>query len=82
MRIDSEHILSQWLVLQAQSGQGDKANEALEELLKLWYPKLLRYSVHQLKDSEDAKDTVQEALMTASRKYVRDNPSQILNRLI
>jgi hypothetical protein len=36
MARDSEHIRTEWLVLHAQSGN----IEALEQLLKLWYPKL------------------------------------------
>lgn len=67
MRRNSEHILSEWLVLNAQSGKA----AAMEQLLRLWYPKFLRYSQHQLRSKEAAKDVVQETLLTISRKIGR-----------
>ena len=64
MQRDRDQVLSEWLVLTAQSGQ----RAALEQLLKLWYPKFIRYSTHQLRDPHAAKDAVQDALMTIARK--------------
>jgi len=43
----------------------------MDQLLKLWYPKFLRYSTHQLRSSEAAKDVVQEVLLTVARKLGR-----------
>ncbi len=64
MRRNSEHILSEYLVLNAQIGK----SAAMEQLLRLWYPKFLRYSTHQLNDSDAANDVVQETLMTIAKK--------------
>jgi RNA polymerase sigma-70 factor (ECF subfamily) len=64
---DSEQILTEWLVLQAQSGSAD----ALEQLLKLWYPKLLRYAAGQARGQDAAKDVVQETLLSAARRIRR-----------
>ncbi len=64
MHRNSEHILTEWLVLNAQSGKP----AAVEQLLRIWYPKFLRYSTHQLRSSEAAKDVVQETLLTVARK--------------
>ena len=55
----SDHILSEWLVLQVQGGSG-KAREAL---CGLWYPLLYRYAVRQLEDGAEAADAVQETLL-------------------
>ena len=66
MRRNSDHILTEWLVLNAQSGKA----AALDQLLKIWYPKFLRYSAHQLHDREAAKDVVQETLVTVAKKIV------------
>jgi RNA polymerase sigma-70 factor (ECF subfamily) len=60
---DSEQILTEWLVLQAQSGSA----EALEQLLKLWYPRLLRYLGGRARSRDAAKDVVQETLLSAAR---------------
>jgi RNA polymerase sigma-70 factor (ECF subfamily) len=69
---DSEQILTEWLVLHAQSGSA----EALEQLLKLWYPKLLRYAGRRTRDGDAAKDVVQEALLAATRRIGRlDDPA-------
>ncbi|MEM7279114.1 MAG: sigma-70 family RNA polymerase sigma factor [Pseudomonadota bacterium] len=67
MQRNSEQILTEWLVLNAQSGKA----EAIEQLLRLWYPKFLRYSVQQLRDQEAAKDVVQETLLTIAKKIRR-----------
>jgi RNA polymerase sigma-70 factor (ECF subfamily) len=60
---NSEQVLTEWLVMHAQSGNGD----ALEQLLKLWYPKLLRYAAGQTRGRDAAKDVVQVALLSAAR---------------
>ncbi len=67
MQINSEQILDQWLVLGAQNGDV----EALDQLLKRWYPRLLRYSENQLSNHSDAKDVVQEALLVAAKTIGR-----------
>lgn len=67
MRRDSEQVLTEWLVLHAQSGSA----EALEQLLRIWYPKLLRYAAAQLRDDEAAKDVVQEALLGIAKRIRR-----------
>lgn len=64
MERSSEQILTEWLVLNAQSGKA----AAIEQLLKIWYPKLLRYATHQLQSPEAAKDVVQEVLLAVARK--------------
>lgn len=63
MRRNSEQILTEWLVLGAQSGQVS----AVEQLLKIWYPKLLRYATHQLGNKDAAQDVVQETAITVAR---------------
>ena len=40
----------------------------MNELLKLWYPKLLRYSARQLNDGDAAKDVVQETLVLIAKR--------------
>jgi len=64
MNRNSDQILTEWLVLNAQSGKA----AAMDQLLRTWYPKFLRYSAHQLRDSEAAKDVVQETLVTVAKK--------------
>lgn len=64
MQRNSEQILTEWLVLSAQSGR----TQALEQLLKLWRPKFMRYASQQLRDPEAAKDVVQITLLTIARK--------------
>ena len=72
MQRDSEQILTEWLVLHAQSG----SPEALEQLLKLWYPKLRRYASRQMRDPEAAKDVVQETLLAAAKRIRQlDDPA-------
>jgi RNA polymerase sigma-70 factor (ECF subfamily) len=69
---DSEQILTEWLVLHAQSGNAD----ALEQLLKLWYPKLLRCAAHRTRSLDAAKDVVQETLLAAATRIQRlDDPA-------
>ena len=67
MHRNSEHILTEWLVLQAQDGK----SAAMEQLLNLWYPKFLRYSTQQLRSKEAAKDVVQDTLLAVARKIRR-----------
>lgn len=67
MARNSEQILTEWLVLQVQSG----SVEALEQLLKLWYPKVMRYAAGQTRIRESAKDVVQETLLSATRHIQR-----------
>jgi RNA polymerase sigma-70 factor, ECF subfamily len=68
----SEQVLTEWLVLHAQSGSAD----ALDQLLKLWYPKLLRYAAARTRNHDAAKDIVQEALLSAARRIRRiDDPA-------
>ena len=64
MRRDSEQVLTEWLVLHAQAGR----TEAMDQLLRRWYPKLLRYSQWQLRDQDAAHDAVQETLLVVARK--------------
>jgi len=66
MSRNREDILTEWLVLNAQSGK----TEAMNQLLKIWYPKFLRYSTRQLQDEEAAKDAVQDALVVVAKKIV------------
>lgn len=70
MKRKGEHILVEWLVLGAQGGDGD----ALVELIKILYPKLLRYAVRQLNNEDNAKDVVQNVFEVLSKdlKKVRD----------
>lgn len=63
MRTNSEYILTEWLVLQAQAGHA----KALDKLVKLWYPKLLRYAEFHTKNKEDAQDITQESLLVVAR---------------
>lgn len=72
MQRNSDQILTEWLVLSAQGGNA----EALDQLLRIWYPKLLRYASHQVQNSEAAKDVVQEALMTVAKRIAKlDDPA-------
>ena len=64
---NSERILTEWLVLNAQSGKVD----AMDQLLRIWYPKFLAYSTRQLSDREAAKDVVQETLLVIARTISR-----------
>lgn len=59
MTRNPDRILTEWLVLQVQSGNV----KARETLLKLWYPLLRRYALARLGHREDAQDAVQEALL-------------------
>lgn len=63
MKRNSEHILSEWLVVNCQLGHAD----ALEQLMKIWYPKLLRYAERQLGDQHKAQDAVQNTFEVVSK---------------
>lgn len=63
MNRNSEHILTQWLVINCQLGDA----EALQQLLTIWYPKLLRYAERQLGDAQKAQDAVQITLEAVSK---------------
>lgn len=63
MKRNSENILIEWLVLEAQSGE----KSALDQLVVRLYPKLLRYSFRQLNDHEGARDTVQSSFEILSK---------------
>ena len=63
MKRNSDQILTEWLVLHAQSGNAD----ALDQLLKIWYPKLLKYATHSLRNNDAAKDVVQETLISVAK---------------
>jgi len=55
---NSQHILTEYLVINCQLGDAD----AFEQLLTIWYPKLLRYAQRQLGDAQKAQDAVQVTL--------------------
>ena len=63
MKRNSEHILTEWLVVNCQLGDA----EALQQLLKIWYPKLLRYAYRQLGDQQKAQDAVQNTFEVVSK---------------
>ncbi|MBU3001892.1 RNA polymerase sigma factor [Paraglaciecola arctica] len=63
MKRDSEHILTEWLVVNCQLGNAN----ALEQLMKIWYPKLLRYAYRQLGDQQKAQDAVQNTFEVVSK---------------
>jgi RNA polymerase sigma-70 factor (ECF subfamily) len=63
MKRNSEHILSEWLVVNCQMGDSD----ALQQLMKTWYPKLLRYAFRQLGDEQRAQDAVQNTFEVVSK---------------
>lgn len=63
MKRNSEHILTEWLVVNCQLGDAD----ALQQLMKIWYPKLLRYAYRQLGDQQKAQDAVQNTFEVVSK---------------
>jgi RNA polymerase sigma factor (sigma-70 family) len=63
MKRNSEHILTEWLVVNCQLGDAD----ALQQLMKIWYPKLLRYAYQQLGDQQKAQDAVQNSFEVVSK---------------
>ena len=67
MQRNSEYILTQWLVINCQLGDA----EALQQLIKIWYPKLLRYAYRQLGDQQKAQDAVQNTFEVVSKTICR-----------
>lgn len=63
MKRNSEHILTEWLVVNCQLGDTD----ALHQLMKIWYPKLLRYAYRQLGDQQKAQDAVQNTFEVVAK---------------
>jgi len=63
MKRNSDNILIEWLVLEAQSGE----KSALDQLVVRLYPKLIRYSYRQVNDYEAARDTVQNTFEILSK---------------
>ena len=63
MKRDSEQILTEWLVLLAQTGD----LRAMNQLATQWHPRLMRYASRQIQDEDAAKDIVQETFITVSR---------------
>jgi len=63
MKRDIDQILTEWLVLEAQSGD----ERAMNHLAREWRPKLLRYAARQIQDEEAAKDVVQETFIAVSK---------------
>ena len=59
----TEHVLTEYLVISSQ--MGDK--HAFEQLIALWYPKLLRYAERVLNDPSQAQDTVQIVMETTCK---------------
>ncbi|GAB2677799.1 RNA polymerase sigma factor [Aliiglaciecola aliphaticivorans] len=70
MKRNSETILTEWLVVNIQMGD----DKALDQLLRIWYPKLIGYASRLLKDEHLANDSVQNALldMCKSIKNIED----------
>lgn len=67
MKRNSEHILTEWLVVNCQLGDA----EALQQLMKIWYPKLLRYACRNLGDQQKAQDAVQNTFEVVSKTINR-----------
>ncbi len=78
MKRDSTQILTEWLVLKAQSGD----SQAMNLLAKQWYPILLRYAAYQIQDDESAKDVVQETLIAVSKGIRKLNDPAAFSRWI
>jgi len=64
MKRNTEHVTSEWLVINTQLGSA----EAFEQLASLWYPKLLRYASVQLNDRDLAADAAQNTFLVISKK--------------
>lgn len=67
MKRDPEHILEEWLVINAQMG----SESAMDQLLQRWYPRLKRYATRQLDNVDSAADVVQSTLETVIRDVGR-----------
>ncbi|MBU2878586.1 RNA polymerase sigma factor [Aliiglaciecola sp. 3_MG-2023] len=70
MKRNSETVLTEWLVINAQMGD----EKALEQLLRVWYPKLIGYASRLLEDEHLANDAIQNALLDMCRniKKIKD----------
>ncbi|MEP4890429.1 MAG: sigma-70 family RNA polymerase sigma factor [Aliiglaciecola sp.] len=64
MKRNSETILTEWLVVNIQMGD----EKALDQLLRIWYPKLVGYARKLLKDEHLANDATQSALLDMCKK--------------
>lgn len=64
MTPDRDHILDEWLVLQAQGGD----TKAYSILIKRWHPKMLRHAFRMTQDTEVAKDITQETWKAITSK--------------
>lgn len=69
MKRNSETILNEWLVINCQIGD----EKALEQLLKIWYPKLKSYAHRFVYDESLIDDVVQNTLMDMSKALVKLN---------
>jgi RNA polymerase sigma-70 factor (ECF subfamily) len=56
MTPERDHILDEWLVMQAQTGD----MKAYSILVKRWHPKMLSHAYRMTQDTEVAKDITQE----------------------
>lgn len=70
MKRNSEAVLTEWLVINSQMGDAD----ALQQLLRIWYPKLLGYAEQQLRAQTAAHDVTQLTLLSISKdiRKIRD----------
>lgn len=69
MKRNSETILTEWLVINCQMGN----EQALEQLMSIWYPKLKGYAHKFIFDKSAIDDVVQDTLMDASKTIRRLN---------
>ncbi|MFT2090727.1 RNA polymerase sigma factor [Paraglaciecola sp. 2405UD69-4] len=58
MKRNSDQILTECLVIQCQLGD----ELAWQKLIRIWYPKLLRYAIRRVNDPSKAEDVVQITL--------------------
>jgi RNA polymerase sigma-70 factor (ECF subfamily) len=61
---EHDHILDEWLVLQAQGGD----MKAYSILIKRWHPKMLSHAYRMTQDPEVAKDITQETWKAITTK--------------
>lgn len=64
MNPEHDHILDEWLVLQAQDGD----MKAYSILIKRWHPKMLSHAYRMTQDAEVAKDITQETWKAITTK--------------
>ena len=67
MKRNGETILNEWLVINCQIGD----EQALEQLLKIWYPKLKGYAHRFIYDESLIDDVVQNTLMDMSKTLTK-----------